>query len=241
MTISRTQMRTQLTGDRMPAKSEKQRRYMAMAYNDPEMGVSKEVAKKFMKKPAKGYKKGGMPDLTGDGKVTQADVLKGRGVFKKGGKVKKYQAGNMVSPDEAALLRGNAAMDRISEEGTTNMMEGMKAKDPRSMRPKKRPADPRSMKPKARPQPMTKKQQRIAGAKGAASQYDTGTRDTPASEPVLRQGAKDTAKRQLDSLMGGGAKKALGMMAGGKVKKMKSGGKIRGYGIARGGKACKMR
>ena len=63
MAISRTQMRTQLTGDRMPAKSEKQRRYMAMAYNDPDMGVSKEVAKKFMKKPAKGYKKGGMPFL----------------------------------------------------------------------------------------------------------------------------------------------------------------------------------
>ena len=27
------------------------------------------------------------PDLTGDGKTTQADILKGRGVFKKGGKV----------------------------------------------------------------------------------------------------------------------------------------------------------
>lgn len=35
-----------------------------------------------------GYSKGGMPDLTGDGKVTRADVLKGRGVFKKGGAVK---------------------------------------------------------------------------------------------------------------------------------------------------------
>jgi hypothetical protein len=48
--------------------------------------------------------------------------MKSKG-YKKGGKMKKYQAGNMVSPDEAALLRGNAAMDRISEEGTTNMME----------------------------------------------------------------------------------------------------------------------
>ena len=27
------------------------------------------------------------PDLTGDGTTTQADILKGRGVFKKGGKV----------------------------------------------------------------------------------------------------------------------------------------------------------
>ena len=50
----------------------------------------------MMKK--KGYKKGGkMPDLTGDGKVTQADVLKGRGVFKKGGMAKKgYAKGGMM-------------------------------------------------------------------------------------------------------------------------------------------------
>ncbi len=34
--------------------------------------------------------KGGFPDLTGDGKITKADVLKGRGVIKrKGGSVKK--------------------------------------------------------------------------------------------------------------------------------------------------------
>lgn len=38
------------------------------------------------------YKSGGskFPDLTGDGKVTRADILKGRGVIKKsGGTVKK--------------------------------------------------------------------------------------------------------------------------------------------------------
>jgi len=35
----------------------------------------------MMAKPKKSYKKGGkFPDLTGDGKVTMADVLKGRGV-----------------------------------------------------------------------------------------------------------------------------------------------------------------
>ena len=38
----------------------------------------------------KKYAKGGFPDLTGDGKVTRADILKGRGVIKrKGGSVKK--------------------------------------------------------------------------------------------------------------------------------------------------------
>ena len=43
------------------------------------------------------FRKGGMPDLTGDGKVTRADVLKGRGVFKRGGDVKKYASGGSVS------------------------------------------------------------------------------------------------------------------------------------------------
>jgi len=40
-----------------------------------------------------GLAKGGkaFPDLTGDGKVTKADVLKGRGVFKKGGMTKSQE------------------------------------------------------------------------------------------------------------------------------------------------------
>ena len=38
------------------------------------------------------------PDLNNDGEVTQADILKGRGVYKKGGKVKKkrYEDGGEV-------------------------------------------------------------------------------------------------------------------------------------------------
>ena len=36
------------------------------------------------------FREGGMPDLTGDGKITRADVLKGRGVFKRGGNVPKF-------------------------------------------------------------------------------------------------------------------------------------------------------
>jgi|TARA_R110000803_G_scaffold63235_4_gene123816 hypothetical protein len=39
-----------------------------------------------------------LTDLTGDGKVTQADVLKGRGVFKKGGMTKKgYAKGGKIT------------------------------------------------------------------------------------------------------------------------------------------------
>ena len=41
--------------------------------------------------------KGGFPDLTGDGKVTKADVLKGRGVaMNKGGMKKQYGAKNYM-------------------------------------------------------------------------------------------------------------------------------------------------
>lgn len=61
----------------------------------------------------KQYKKGGkFPDLTGDGKVTQADVLKGRGVFKAGGKVKIFKKGGMAGLDSAekqVYKRGLAA------------------------------------------------------------------------------------------------------------------------------------
>ena len=38
---------------------------------------------------AREEKRGKFPDLTGDGKVTRADVLKGRGVFKSGGIAKR--------------------------------------------------------------------------------------------------------------------------------------------------------
>jgi hypothetical protein len=40
-------------------------------------------------RPRMGFKDGSFPDLNKDGKVTQADILKGRGVFKKGGMIKK--------------------------------------------------------------------------------------------------------------------------------------------------------
>ena len=39
------------------------------------------------------------PDLNQDGKITQADILKGRGVYKKGGRVKKMaEGGSSVKP-----------------------------------------------------------------------------------------------------------------------------------------------
>ena len=49
-------------------------------------------------------KKGGkFPDLTGDGKVTQADILKGRGIFQKGGDVN-TQMEMMLGTEEMPML-----------------------------------------------------------------------------------------------------------------------------------------
>jgi len=51
-------------------------------------------------------KEGGFPDLTGDGKVTQADILKGKGVFKKGGSVNKKKIIRAAKRGFGAAKRG---------------------------------------------------------------------------------------------------------------------------------------
>ena len=61
-------------------------------------------------RPRAKLKKGGkaFPDLTGDGKVTRADILKGRGVFKKGGMSKKADmiTKNMSSKKKGKMMKG---------------------------------------------------------------------------------------------------------------------------------------
>lgn len=76
----------------------------------------------------KSYEKGGsvnFPDLTGDGKVTRADVLKGRGVFKDGGMVKSYQKGGMVT-----MPRMTAKQEMMSnlKKASSSPYSGLKSK-----------------------------------------------------------------------------------------------------------------
>lgn len=61
----------------------------------------------------KKYKAGGkFPDLTGDGKVTYADVLKGRGVEKKAKGGKLYAMGGVNGSDKKKALQGQLAIAR---------------------------------------------------------------------------------------------------------------------------------
>ena len=67
-------------------------------------------------RPRPGFKMGGkikksgkaFPDLTGDGKVTFKDVLKGRGAIKKGGMAKKADmiTKNMSSKKKGKMMKG---------------------------------------------------------------------------------------------------------------------------------------
>ena len=189
MAITRSQMGSQLRGDRMPAKSKKQQRFMAAVANNPEfaeeVGVPKKVGEKFMKMK-KGYKAGGKLNMVKgpDGKMVPDYAADGKGKMKKGGKVKKYQMGGMAS-----MMR-----EAPQDEST---MKGRKRRTPSMPAPEMAPP---------RPLPPTPKKKR---------------RDPREGGPGMPQMPT--------------------MKAGGKVKKMKSGGKVRGCGMAKQGvRAAKM-
>jgi hypothetical protein len=54
------------------------------------------------------------PDLTGDGKVTRADVLKGRGVYKHGGSVPK----GMHRMPDGSLMKDSAHKGKTAKPKT---------------------------------------------------------------------------------------------------------------------------
>ena len=70
----------------------------------------------------KGMKKGGFPDLSGDGKTTMKDVLIGRGVLKKEGgskmqKKKEMKRGGMAKKKRVKKGMGGAMKNRVMKRG----------------------------------------------------------------------------------------------------------------------------
>ena len=55
------------------------------------------------------------PDLNKDGKITKADILKGRGVIKNGGKIKKAQAGLKASNKRVGPVDPKGAWTKVQE------------------------------------------------------------------------------------------------------------------------------
>jgi|LakMenEpi03Aug12_release.lakeMendotaPanAssembly.Ray.scaffolds.fasta_scaffold443720_2 hypothetical protein len=103
----------------------------------------------YQKMESKNYKMGGskFPDLTGDGKVTQADILKGRGVFKAGGAKKNWIKGAIKNPGafsakaKAAGMSTAAYAAKVTKPGskasTTTKRQANLAKTLGKMRSKK--------------------------------------------------------------------------------------------------------
>lgn len=80
------------------------------------------------KKPVfKKRKDGGksFPDLNKDGKITKADILKGRGVIKNGGKLKKAKSGAALKKQAAvAIAMKKAGKSPKKAMGGMKMMKG---------------------------------------------------------------------------------------------------------------------
>ena len=83
------------------------------------------------KQPArKGMKKGGFPDLSGDGKTTMKDVLIGRGVIKKGENMKKKKrvvkrGGGMAKKKRVKAMGGGLMKKRVMKRGGGMMKKPM--------------------------------------------------------------------------------------------------------------------
>jgi len=96
------------------------------------------------------------PDLNDDGKVTRADVLKGRGVFKKGGKVKKmrkFEEGGDVEFE--SKMGANPQIDDMTRTRAQDYIEEMQRPAPEIETREAPKAKPRA-KPKAETKVETK-------------------------------------------------------------------------------------
>ena len=100
------------------------------------------------------------PDLNDDGKVTRADVLKGRGVFKRGGKVKKvrkFQDGGETEFE--SKMGANPQIDDMTRMRAQDYAEEMQRPAPEietREAPKAKPKAKPKAEPKAEPKATTK-------------------------------------------------------------------------------------
>tara|TARA_B100001093_G_scaffold21680_2_gene19362 strand:+ start:8323 stop:9552 length:1230 start_codon:yes stop_codon:yes gene_type:complete len=86
--------------------------------------------KEYNTEVRKGKAKGGkFPDLTGDGEVTQADILKGRGVYQEGGEASMLVPPEMpvdtypnIAPEDMAEVEASQQPDDVMEEEYENFI-----------------------------------------------------------------------------------------------------------------------
>jgi len=137
----------------MPAKSQKQKRFMAAVANNPKfankVGVPQSVGEEFMKK-SKGYMGGGMMKryagggkldmVEKDGKMVPFYAADGKGKMKAGGEVMRYFEGGSTRGPNPSELDGAEAKDQA--EYMDKMPPQSKALATRGAKPKSKPKAP---------------------------------------------------------------------------------------------------
>ena len=108
------------------------------------------------------------PDLNDDGKVTRADVLKGRGVFKRGGKVKKkrYEDGGEIEFE--SKMGANPQIDEMTRIRAQDYAEEMQRPAPEIETREAPKAKPKA-KPKAEPKAEQKATPKVESKKEETS------------------------------------------------------------------------
>ena len=108
------------------------------------------------------------PDLNDDGKVTRADVLKGRGVFKKGGKVKKkrYEDGGEIEFE--SKMGANPQIDDMTRMRAQDYSEEMQRPAP-EIETREAPKSKPRVKPKAEPKAEPKATPKVESKKEETS------------------------------------------------------------------------
>jgi hypothetical protein len=149
------------------------------------------------------------PDLNDDGKVTRADVLKGRGVFKKGGKVKKMRKFEEGGEIQFETMRGRNP--NIIDEDTR-----IRAMDYAQMMQEPMPEIETKEAPKAKPKAKPKKEV-------VYSPKSLPESDREENSAFMRQFRKDEAAAKK-SPFGGKTSSFAGKTSS--FKKMASGGKV---------------
>jgi|GEM_PF-1071508 len=110
--------------------------------------VSRDKAMKLKKKYNKFAKGGKFPDLTGDGKVTRADILKGRGVFKSGGRVPTGKYRTSDGREISKSGRREAAIKEIRRKASNKAAKAHKRGEKKGKKIvgyRKGPGDPRML------------------------------------------------------------------------------------------------
>jgi len=82
----------------------------------------KNIGRKGIKVKAKNGKS--FPDLNKDGKITKADILKGRGVIRNGGKMKKARGGATLSPSKKSTSNRLSSYGRVIGKNMSKMRMG---------------------------------------------------------------------------------------------------------------------